>query len=62
MTMLYTLEGGWNSFYTKDGELIGKDEMDPYYVVRWLEEEKPPKVPQEWKEEWQNHYMKRKEV
>lgn len=31
--MSYTREGGWNTFYTEDGHLIGYDISD--YVSRW---------------------------
>ena len=31
--MSYTRDGGWNTFYTHDGHLIGYDISD--FVIRW---------------------------
>lgn len=50
--MMYTLKGGWNSFYKSDGTLVGEGETDPYYIVRWYKVITPPEVPQKWKDEW----------
>ncbi len=32
--MPYTREGGWNTFYTKSGKLVGEDISE--FVIRWF--------------------------
>ena len=47
----YTSAGGWNTFYTTEGELRDKSAINDGYVVRWFNAPKPDAVPEEWYEE-----------
>lgn len=50
--MLYTYEGGWNTFVDNKGELNNTNAFDNLYVVRWFTAIKPDDVPKEWYEEY----------
>lgn len=54
----YTLDGGWNTFYTKKGELVDDSAFNDGYVVRWLSVGKPSEVPAEWEEEYMDKWRK----
>lgn len=44
----FTIEGGWNTHYDKDGELCADHAIDRRNVARWLDAPEPPEVSQEW--------------
>ena len=50
--MMYTTDGGWNTYRDSDGTLHNNCAMDYRYVVRWFDVPAPSKVPAEWYEEW----------
>ena len=47
----YTLKGGWNTDYDRDGNLSADSAIAYTYVARWYEAEKPDDVPDEWTQE-----------
>lgn len=49
----YTSAGGWNSFYTTEGELRDQNAINDGYVVRWFNAPKPKAVPRKWRKEYQ---------
>lgn len=54
----YTLQGGWNTDYDKDGNLRDESAVAYTYVARWYEAEKPEAVPEEWLDEHLENYTK----
>ena len=54
----YTLQGGWNTDYDKDGNLRDESAIAYTYVARWYEAEKPDEVPEEWQTEFLEDYRK----
>lgn len=48
----YTLEGGWNTSYGRDGVLHANTAMTTKQVARWFDAPKPPEIPEEWVDEW----------
>ena len=50
--MMYTLKGGWNTYYDNNGILQDKDSMPDGYVARWYAVPAPPKVPALWEKEY----------
>lgn len=54
----YTLKGGWNTMYLRNGELHTVSAINDGYVVRWLSVDKPPKVPEEWAEAYSESWRK----
>lgn len=51
--MEYTVEGGWNTSYDRDGTLSNESAMTSVNVARWLDDvPEPPEIPQEWVDEW----------
>ena len=51
-TMMYTLKGGWNTYYDNKGILHNNNPMPDGYVARWYAAPTPPKVPALWKKEY----------
>jgi len=43
-SMLYTFKGGWNTYYTLDGELKTMNKKESDYIVRWFDLPKPPEL------------------
>ena len=43
-SMLYTFKGGWNTYYTLDGELKTMNKIESDYIVRWFDLPKPPEL------------------
>ena len=56
-TIHYTFKGGWNTRYY-NGELSIEYAYHPKYVARWYRIPAPPKVPQEWQDEFYDDYRK----
>lgn len=54
----YTLQGGWNTDYDKDGNLHADSAISNLFVARWYEAEKPDSVPEEWATEYLEEYRK----
>ena len=53
--MTYTVEGGWNTLYERNGDLFDSQAIKDGYVVRWYSAPKPPKdIPEEWYREWRD--------
>ena len=50
-SMNYTLDGGWNTHYDKDGTLRNENVIADTYVARWYFAPTPPKVPALWEKE-----------
>jgi hypothetical protein len=48
----YTVEGGWNTSYDRDGTLSDKAAIPSVSVARWFDAPQPPEIPQEWFDEW----------
>lgn len=43
-SMLYTFKGGWNTYYTTDGELKDDRRIESDYIIRWFDLPKPPEL------------------
>lgn len=50
---IYTSAGGWNTYYTTEGELRDQNAINDGYVVRWFNAPKPKAVPRKWRKEYQ---------
>ena len=54
----YTANGGWNTYYDRDGKLHTDHAIERTYVARWLYTEAPDEVPTEWVDEFQEAYRR----
>lgn len=52
-TILYTVDGGWNTHRTEAGVAMENAIPNNGYIARWFEVPEPEPVPEEWVDEYE---------